>query len=236
MHRFGRQVMPPSPAAVVVCQVDILHKFTRASKILNVPSENRTFIEEARRAQIIECAIQAIATLGYSQASMSKIAKLAKISTGVISYHFGNKDELIKAIVAHVTKLAVDMMIPQIVAQPTASEALRAYLTTNLEFMRLHRQPLLALVEIISHGRAEDGGPSPYTEQNETALTDLEQVLAWGQQSGEFRDFDLRTMAIAIRGAIDATPSEILKNRDFDLQRHASELSTLFTLATRKTP
>lgn len=167
---------------------------------------------------------------------MSKIAKLAKISTGVISYHFGSKDELIKAVVAHVAKLAVDMMVPRITAQPTASEALRAYLTANLEFMRLHPQPVLALVEILSNGHAEDGGPSPYAEQNGTALTDLEQVLAWGQESGEFRDFDLRTMAIAIRGAIDATPAEIIRNPDFDLQRHAAELSTLFTLATGKTP
>ncbi|GGV36522.1 TetR family transcriptional regulator [Actinomadura cremea] len=201
-----------------------------------MPSENRTFIEEARRAQIIECAIQTIASRGYSQASLSKIAKLAKISTGVISYHFGSKDELIKAVVAHVAKLAVDMMVPQITAQPTASEALRVYLTTNLEFMRLHPQPVLALVEILSHGHAEDGGPNPYAEQNGTALTDLEQVLAWGQETGEFRDFDLRTMAIAIRGAMDATPAEIIRNRDFDLQRHASELATLFALATGKTP
>ena len=48
-------------------------------------SENNTgdqdapsFIETARRRQIIECAIDAIASVGYSQASIAEIAKRAK--------------------------------------------------------------------------------------------------------------------------------------------------------------
>lgn len=197
-------------------------------------SENRTFIEEMRRAQIVECAIEAIATLGYAQASMAKIAKLAKISTGVISYHFGSKDELIKAVVHAVAQIATDLMVPRIVAQATATEALRAYLESNLEFMRLYRKPLLALVEIVTHARGDGGGPGIYAAQHEIALTDLEKVLVWGQQTGEFRDFDLRSMAIAIRGAVDAVPGQMVLNPGLDLERLARELTTIFTLATQK--
>ena len=113
--------------------------------------ETRTFIEEARRSQIIACAIEVIATLGYANASLSEIAKLAKISTGVISYHFDGKDELIQAVVAEVAGIATDLMTPRIVAQATATDALRVYIEANLEFMRLHPKPLLALVEIVTH-------------------------------------------------------------------------------------
>lgn len=194
-----------------------------------MPSESRTFIEEARRAQIIDCAIDALATLGYQQASMTKIAKLAKISPGVISYHFGGKDELIKAVVTHVVELATGLMIPRIMAQTTAAAALTAYIESNLEFMRLHRNPLIALVEVILHDR--DG---PYSGQQETALTDLEKVLDWGQQTGEFRDFDQRSMAIAIRGAIDAVPTYLISNPDYDLGTLTAELTTTFSLATRR--
>ncbi|MFI7618235.1 hypothetical protein ACIBP6_44145 [Nonomuraea terrae] len=74
---------------------------------------------------------------------MSKIAKLAKISAGVVSYRVGSDKELTKAVVAHVAELACDMMVPQIVVQPTVSEAPPAYLMANLEFMRLHRSPAL---------------------------------------------------------------------------------------------
>ena len=50
-----------------------------------------SFIEKARRTQIIECAIETIAEVGYAQASLGQIAKRAQISKGVISYHFANK-------------------------------------------------------------------------------------------------------------------------------------------------
>ncbi|GAA3215022.1 TetR/AcrR family transcriptional regulator [Nonomuraea helvata] len=197
-------------------------------------SESRTFIEEARRAQIIACAIEVLAEQGYAHTTLARIAKQAKISTGVISYHFGGKIQLIEAVVAEVARLATDMMVPRILAQPTATEALRAYLEGNLDFMREHRKPLLALVEIITHMPGEEGGPRPYAKQAEVAVADLEKVLDWGQRSGEFRDFDRRSMAITIRGAVDAVPGRLIHEPDLDLDLLARELVTTFTLATRR--
>ncbi|SDG92853.1 DNA-binding transcriptional regulator, AcrR family [Nonomuraea jiangxiensis] len=199
-----------------------------------VSSESRTFIEEARRAQIITCAIEVLADRGYPHTTLARIAKQAKISTGVISYHFGGKQQLIEAVVAEVAKLATDLMLPRILAQPTATEGLRAYIESNLEFMRLHRKPLLALVEIITHVPGEEGGPGPYSAQSEVAITDLEKLLEWGRLAGEFRDFDQRSMAIAIRGAIDAVPGRLLHDPNFDLDLLARELVTIFALATRR--
>jgi AcrR family transcriptional regulator len=61
-----------------------------------------SFIERTRRAQIVKRAIDAIATLGYAQASLAQIARCAGISKGVISYHFAGKEELIQQILAEV--------------------------------------------------------------------------------------------------------------------------------------
>ncbi|AQZ65763.1 hypothetical protein BKM31_33715 [[Actinomadura] parvosata subsp. kistnae] len=201
-----------------------------------VSPESRTFIEQARRAQIIECAIDVLAEHGYARTTMARIAEQARISTGVISYHFGGKRQLIEAVVAEVAKLATDMMVPRILAQPNATEALRAYLESNLEFMRVHRKPLLALVEIVTHATGDDGDPHPYARQAEVAISDLRKVLDWGQRSGEFRDFDQRSMAITIRGAIDAVPGMLLNDPGFDLDLLTRELVTTFTLATRRQP
>ncbi len=55
-----------------------------------------SFIEKARRAQIMECAIETLAEVGYVKASLGQIAKRAKISKGVISYYFTNKEELLE--------------------------------------------------------------------------------------------------------------------------------------------
>ncbi|GAA2205809.1 TetR family transcriptional regulator [Nonomuraea monospora] len=201
-----------------------------------MPPESRTFIEEIRRAQIIECAIDVLADHGYANTTLARIARQAKISTGVISYHFGGKSPLIQAVVAHVAKLATDLMVPRILAQPTAAQGLRAYLESNLEFMRVHRKPLLALVEIVTHATGEDGDPHPYARQSEVAIDDLRKLLDWGQRAGEFRDFDQLSMAIAIRGAIDAVPGLLLNDPEFDLDLLADELVTTFTIATRRQP
>ncbi|WP_169789252.1 TetR/AcrR family transcriptional regulator [Nonomuraea candida] len=201
-----------------------------------MPSESRTFIEEARRAQIIECAIDVLAEHGYARTTLARIAERAGISTGVISYHFGGKTQLIQAIVAEVAKLATDLMVPRILAQPTAALGLRAYIEGNLEFMRLHRKPLLALVEIVTHSPGEGEEPNPYGHQSEVALSDLEKLLEWGQKSGEFREFDRRSMAIAIRGAIDAVPGLLFNDPAFDLDLLARELVETFTIATGRNP
>ncbi|WP_181449368.1 TetR/AcrR family transcriptional regulator [Nonomuraea aridisoli] len=197
-------------------------------------SGSRTFVEEARRAQIIGCAIDVLADEGYAQATMARIAKQAKISAGVISYHFGGKAQLIKAVVSEVARMATDMMVPRILAQPTATEGLRAYVESNLDFMRQHRKPLLALMEIITHAPRESGGPGPYDKQAEIAITDLEKVLEWGQRTGEFRDFDRHTMAVALRGMIDAVAEHLIPHPGWDLDLLARELVTTLTLATRR--
>jgi TetR/AcrR family fatty acid metabolism transcriptional regulator len=66
-----------------------------------------SFIEAARRAQIIECAMEAIACLGMAQASLAQIAAGAGISKGGISYYFGSKDALIDQVVAEIYEAAV---------------------------------------------------------------------------------------------------------------------------------
>jgi AcrR family transcriptional regulator len=192
-----------------------------------VRSENETFIEAARRAQLADCAIDVIAEGGIGKASMARIAERAGVSVGVISYHFGNKAGLIAAVVEQVAKTAVELMKPRIVAQPTATLGLRTLITSNLDFMREHPNALRALLEII---RADDG---VYAAQGAQAITDVQSVLHWGQQTGEFGSFDTRVMAIAIRAAIDAVP--MMLGPDEDLITYGEELAALFERATRRT-
>src|SRR5690242_7451047 len=88
----------------------------------------RTFTETARRAQIVAAAIDTIAELGYGQASLARIAETAGTSKGVIIYHFGGKDELIRKVVAEVVAGGIAHMEPRIEAEPTGAGKLRAYI------------------------------------------------------------------------------------------------------------
>lgn len=194
----------------------------------------QSFIEKARRAQIVECAIDTIATLGYARASLAQIAKRARISKGVISYHFAGKEELIQQVVCEVFAAGAAFMRPRIKAESSAASMLRAYIESNLAFMRTHRQHIVAIVEIWSNFRTKDGLAGLGATWLESAVGDLERLLRWGQENGEFREFSTRVMAMAIRNAIDGVPPQMAAQEDFDLDSYAQELVTLFDRATRR--
>jgi len=193
-----------------------------------------TFTEAARRAQIIECAIETIATLGYSQASLAQIAQRAGISKSVITYYFASKEELIEQVVEGILTAAATSMGPQIAAKPTATARLQAYLRSNIAYIAAHRLQMMAIIEIVLNVRTEDGQLRYHPGAEEPDLEALEAILRQGQDEGEFRAFDLRVMAVTIRGAIDGTARFLVANPTLDADSYARELVTLFDRATRK--
>jgi TetR/AcrR family transcriptional regulator, fatty acid metabolism regulator protein len=196
-----------------------------------------TFIEAARRAQIMAAAIDTIADMGYGQASLARIAERAGTSKGVISYHFAGKDDLIREIISEVLAKGEAYMVPRILAESSGPDMLRAYIGSNLAFMREHRNHLLAFLEIFLNARGEDGSPLVDEKSLDHQVTSLAQLLAHFQAAGDFRaDFDPQVMALAIRGAIDQVPLRMARYPDLDVSSYARELAALFDRATRDEP
>lgn len=205
------------------------------SEIVSGGQGGRSFIETARRAQLVECAIDVIAELGYTNASLAEIAKRAGVSKGVISYHFADKRELIEQVVKTVVEKAGAVMLPRIFAEHRAAGMLRAYIESNLEFIDSHRNDTMAVMSIAGGARDDDG--KPMIDLNltfEPAVRELENLLRSGQQRGEFREFSTRVMAVTIRNAIDALLPQLAMFPELDLKTYANELATLFNIATRK--
>jgi TetR/AcrR family transcriptional regulator, fatty acid metabolism regulator protein len=195
----------------------------------------RSFIETARRAQIVTNAIETLAELGFVQTSFAQIAKRAGISKGVISYHFADKDELMEQIVTDVYTAAAHFMLPQIQHESTASGMLRAFLESNFAFIAENRKAVIAVKEIISNLRTADGKLRYDAEANEPNIQLIEWILHKGQQEGEFRQFDPRVMALTIRATLDMAGAQLATNPNLDPESFANELVVLFDTATRKT-
>ena len=194
----------------------------------------RTFTETARRAQIVAAAIDTIAELGYGRASLARIAETAGTSKGVIIYHFGGKDELIRELVAELVARGVAYMEPRIDAESTGAGKLRAYIESNLAFMRKNRNHVVAIVEIVLNARAADGSRLYDFSIQDAGVAALQQLLAHFQGTGEFRaGFDPHVMAMAIRAAINAVPAQLARDPALDVGHHAHELADLFHVATR---
>ncbi len=192
----------------------------------------RTFIETARRAQIAASAIDTIAEAGYAGASFARIAGKLGISRGLISYHFAGKDDLIKQVVHQAAEQAKAYIRPRILAESTGPGMLRAYIESNLAFMRDHRNNVIAMVEI---ARSAEGRRIFYGDTDVVdAVRALEHLLSGFQTAGQFRpDFDPHVMAIAIRAAIEAASPRLALDPEFDIDNYASEIITIFDLATR---
>ena len=192
----------------------------------------RTFTEKARRAQIVECAIQTVAELGYPRSSLTEIARRAGVSKGVISYHFAGKDELIEQVVLELYTRAGELIGSRVEQAPTAAAALQGYLEANLAFIKAHPGYVQVLTDIFMNHRRPDGLPHFDADGAESLVRHLERILRSGQDAGEFREFATQPMAIVIRAAIDAASGQVAMNPDFDVNAYAHELLTLFALAT----
>jgi TetR/AcrR family transcriptional regulator, fatty acid metabolism regulator protein len=194
---------------------------------------DRTFIETARRAQIMAAAIDTIAELGYGQASLARIAQTAGTSKGVIVYHFGSKDELIKQLVAELSAKGRAYLGPRLESESTGAGMLRTYIEANLAFVRENRNHVVAVVEIALNARGADGGSLYDFSIREAGTEALRQLLAHFQGTGEFRsDFDPAVMAMAIRATLDTVPARLARDPDLDLDHYARELAAMFHIAT----
>lgn len=120
--------------------------------------------------------------------------------------------------VTEVPRQGGEYMRPRIEAASTAARALRAYIEANLAFMHEHRNHMIAIIEIYRGTRRRDGRLPFDAAPIDASTAYLEQFLRGFQERGEFRDFDPRVMAYAIRSAIDAIPQQLAKGHDLDLE------------------
>lgn len=201
---------------------------------MRVKEQDRTVTTAARRAQIVAATIEAIAELGYRQASFARIAERAGLSsTRLISYHFDGKDDLIRAVVADVYTRIGGFMAQRMAGCPDARTALLTYISSLIEFIAANRAAMQALGSIFLEHRFEDGGRSYESADERDVLGHIEEILRAGQRSGEFRDFDAFVMAATVQRSIDGLPFLLQTRPDLDLGLCARELSTLFDHATR---
>jgi TetR/AcrR family transcriptional regulator, fatty acid metabolism regulator protein len=193
---------------------------------------NRSFIETARRAQIIQCGVEILAQLGYGRASLAQIAKRADVSTGVILYYFQNKEELFQEIQRQVVAL-YDAVVLERMDMTSPTTALRTIIEANISFLAENPNEAAALRQLyfaFSHTNPSQYDPYPAAERRKA----LYAILEAGQQTGEFGSFDLWTAVRAIGAALDQTYSERFREPELDFARHAKELVALFDRALRK--
>lgn len=198
----------------------------------------RSLAATARRAQIVGATIEVIAEVGYAGATYERVARHAGLSsTRLISYHFGSRDELMEEVLVQVGMSAQRAIVERVAAEETAAGRLRARIEAQLRWIARRPEQVRALYEISMNARDAEGrqryGPELSAEAN---VVELEPILREGQQSGEFREFDARLMALTIKSGVDAAISRMFVPPCLGVEECVREITTWVDLATRRTP
>jgi TetR/AcrR family transcriptional regulator, fatty acid metabolism regulator protein len=192
-------------------------------------NQDRTFIERARRQQLVAAAIDQLAESGYAGTTLAAVAARAGVSKGAVLYHFtGGKDELLGELVNTVIEDARVAMTSAMQAEDSIADIFRTYIRSNVRFMAEHRPQMLALASVINGAGPRPDGSSMYEPVSERVVVELAGLLKAGQDAGAFGSFSPMVVARTVRGAIDALEPVLRHHPEVDLDVYAAELMALF--------
>ncbi|MFI0240639.1 TetR/AcrR family transcriptional regulator [Streptomyces sp. NPDC016845] len=203
-------------------------------------TNTRTFTQNARRAQIVQAAIETLAESGYAKTSFTRISQQAQLSsTGMISYHFSGKPELFAEVVSTIMEKADHIADARMREESTSRGKLGAFITSRFDFVARYPLHTQALNEILRMVRDHQITGLENTERSIMSVDRLVALLEQGRSAGEFGSFDCFTMALAVRGAIESVLRHHLCDVAMDLDQCARELADMFdrcTQAVQRTP
>jgi len=88
-------------------------------------------MQPIRRQQLIDATIRTIARVGYSETTVSRIAKEANLSVGIISHYFGGKQSLLEASMAYLLFELHDAFLERLAAAQSPRARLSAIIAVN---------------------------------------------------------------------------------------------------------
>ncbi|MGG7575840.1 TetR/AcrR family transcriptional regulator [Streptomyces sirii] len=183
--------------------------------------------EDQRRAQIITAAVEELADQGYDGLSLTRVAKRAGVSKGLIWHYFAGKDDLMESTAkATMTTIRGRIANSLDLAEPVP-DIIRAALRRAAALNLTHRVELTALNRIVHNLRQPDGTPHLTLDAYEETYQAQESLFRRGQAEGSLRDFDTRVMAITYQGAIDMMLGYLGSNPGIDPEDYADKLADI---------
>lgn len=138
---------------------------------------------EDTRARILDAALAEARISGFHNTSVANIAARAGVAVGILNYHFGSKQELLRELMVSQTGQFISQMTP-----PRDDESFFDYeqrlLTIYLQF--LHANP--NYVRLAEEVRLHD--PDLYQKGIKANITNICDRIRRGIQRGELREMD----------------------------------------------
>jgi TetR/AcrR family fatty acid metabolism transcriptional regulator len=174
--------------------------------------------------QIIEAAVKVIASHGYHQAQVSKIAKEAGVADGTIYLYFENKEDILISLFKEKMGLFVSQIREQIIPELSVDE--KFLLLITMHFEQLQADKHLAIVTQLELRQSNTDLRLKINEILKGYLQLLEELLTEGKSSGSFQaDLDNRLARQMVFGTLDEVVTNwVMKDCKYDLVALAKPL------------
>lgn len=152
----------------------------------------------------------------------------------MVSYHFTNRDELIEAVFSEVFRRAGEFIEPYVVAREDPAGQIAGLIEGNVRFAAQYPTAVIASQEIWASHRRPDGARRYGPDIHDLELDVIGQILIAGQDSGLFRQFDVRLMALTLRHTMNGLMELIALTSDVDVEHCIAEYVVALSRALRK--
>lgn len=182
----------------------------------NADAPAASFIETARRRQLIDAAVATVNEVGYHRASLAEIARRANIVKSAVAYYFASKEGLLLHLVETVFEALGERVLAAVDGIDAPADRLRAYATAYLAHIDADRRALAAAVEIVVSHRTADGTPLYLVaDDDDTAL--LRSMLQAGMADGTFRSMPLDVATGLVESVLDRAITLVQRDPQADL-------------------
>ncbi len=179
-------------------------------------------LKDFRTAAILDAARRVIGELGWTDASMERIAQEAGVAKGTLYLYFESKEDLLQRAIDHGLDQLLDATRQAVEAAGDPLERIAAAVHTGVAHARDNRALFQALVDSGARRRRADGGMSPYTSL-------LAELLAEGRREGTLRAVDPeRSARILAHGLAGLVAESLLHGLPFPDDGDVDEMLDVF--------
>ncbi len=160
---------------------------------------------ETRRRQIGEALVKVMATRGYEGASMLEIAAAAKLTPGLIHYHFASKQEILLSVLAEmVAQHDAGLEAALGAAGEDAAAQLEAFIDCHLATgKRANADALACWVALSGEALRQREVSEALGEVLAGLVSRLERIIARGVAAGDFTCTSSRAAASALIALVE---------------------------------
>ncbi|UOQ57879.1 TetR family transcriptional regulator [Leucobacter allii] len=177
---------------------------------------SRSFIEAARREQLIAAATVTVNEIGYHRASLAEIAGRAGIAKSAVAYYFSSKEGLLLELVQTVFEALGERVLRAVDGVEEPAARLRGYAEAYLAHVDAEREALAAAVEIVVSHRTADGTPL-YLVADEDDAALVRSILRAGMADGAFQPMPLDVATGLVESVLDRAITLVQRDPGADL-------------------